>query len=119
MSTLRSALLLLALLSADALAIMGVWPVAGPVRLGGRARTVRCLQGTSRASRVDDDDEPISDDEVENMFFLFDDKGTVKPWAVKPHVQGMLQELERGAAILLDVRPAAAWKAGHLAIATS
>ena len=53
------------------------------------------------------------------MFFLFDDKGTVKPWAVKPHVQCMLQELERGAAILLDVRPAAAWKAGHLAIATS
>lgn len=116
-----TALIVLACLPAEALELQyGAPREARAAWHNTRHRAVRCLQGTSRRSRVDDDDdESISDDDVENLFFLFDDKGSAKPWAVKPHVQGMLQEIERGAAILLDVRPASAWKVGHLEMATS
>ena len=77
---------------------------------------ITCLQGTSRR---DDDDDAISDEDVEDLFFMFDSKGSPKAWAVKPHLQTMVDEIKSGDAMLLDIRSAAAWKAGHLNIATS
>ena len=86
----------------------------------GSIEAVVCLQGTSRRRGTEeDDDESISDADVEDLFFMYDDSGAAKPWAVKPHLQTMLSELERGDAVLLDVRSAAAFKAGQLALATS
>ena len=84
-----------------------------------RTRSVVCLQGTSRRRATDEGDDSVSDQDCEDLFFMYDDSGAAKPWAVKPHLQTMLSELERGDAILLDVRPAAAWKTGHLDLATS
>jgi hypothetical protein len=86
-----------------------------------RSSLTVCLQGTSRRATLDDDDDDDSftDDDVENLFFLFDESGAAKPWAIKPHLQAMVQEVKAGDAMLLDCRPEASWQAGHLQLATS
>ena len=71
----------------------------------------------------DDDDEidvsSLSEDEVEDLLFNFDESGLAKPWALKPHLSTMLEGLREGNAALIDVRPQEAFIKGHLEMAIS
>ncbi|KAJ1640231.1 hypothetical protein T492DRAFT_832199 [Pavlovales sp. CCMP2436] len=71
---------------------------------------------------LDDGDEPFIEDidarDVEDMLFCFTPDGTAKPWAVKPHLRSMAEEVGAGTAVLLDVRGDAQWTKGHLSLAT-
>jgi len=60
----------------------------------------------------------ISDDDVEDLFFLFDARGAAKPWAVPPHLQALIDAVALGRAKLLDVRPVEAWRLSSISLAT-
>jgi rhodanese-related sulfurtransferase len=60
----------------------------------------------------------IDDDDVEDLFFLYDKSGAPKPWAVPPHLRLCLDKVGQGSARLLDVRPADAWRRSSVSLAT-
>lgn len=78
----------------------------------------------------DDDDEFFLDEgddvyvedvrtgDAEDLIFRFTADGEPKPWAVKPHLRTMTEEVQAGRAILLDVREPPAWAKAHLEMAT-
>jgi rhodanese-related sulfurtransferase len=62
--------------------------------------------------------EDVRSGEAEDLIFRFTADGEPKPWAVKPHLRTMIEEVQAGRAILLDVREQPAWAKAHLAMAT-
>jgi len=62
--------------------------------------------------------EDVRNEDAEDIMFRFTADGEPKPWALKPHLRVMLDEVRDGRAVLLDVRSEAQWAKGHLSIAT-
>lgn len=66
----------------------------------------------------DEEEDPLVDElregEVEDVMFRFTAEGEPKPWALKPHLRQMMENVRAGKALLLDVRPRDAWEVGHV-----
>ena len=57
----------------------------------------------------DDDVTDVSDDDVEDLLFMYDTKGSLKPGSTRPSIERLQRELA-GGATLVDARSAAAWQ---------
>lgn len=68
-----------------------------------------------------DDDmliEDVRSEDVEDIMFRFTSDGVPKPWACKPHLRQLQEDLHASRCALVDVRPTAKWERGRIKGAT-